>query len=411
MGKAQNEDLYQVLGVPRTATQDEIKKAFKKLALLHHPDKNKDNKADAEAKFKKVTEAYGILSDEKKRKRYDVTGSIDDSDRGGEMNMDINDILASMFGDMGGIGGMGGAFGGMGQGASTFMFNGGNSFSSFTTSSSASSPHQPQAVAQSICIDVSLDEVHKGATKNIELEIDERCDRCEGTGAENPSDIIKCITCQGRGSTVRRMGPFMTEMTCPSCSGKGTMIKNNKYCPKCHGKKRVKKTKRMAIKIPKGVLNGSQQLMKEEGSYNVDTKSKNALLITFKHIVPKNMALDKGGNVHLNLRVPLENLLCGFEYEFSAYGKPIIIFSNKYFDPTKKAVIKDAGVSSTQNRGQPGNLIINFDVVYPEDPHVLQKYNDVFLRVFKKEDEKEEIEKHVKEAKEDQTRVINLNEK
>lgn len=388
-----NNDLYDLLGVPRTATQDEIKKAFKKNALAHHPDKNKENKSEAEAKFKKLTEAYGILSDENKRKRYDATGSIDDADRGGEMNVDINDILASMFGDMGG-----------GIGGSTFMFSGGrgNSFSTFSASSFPRAQSQsPSMVAQSVYIDVNLDDIHKGAKKVIELDIDDMCNHCEATGADNPSDLIKCIMCQGRGNTIRRMGPFVTEMTCPSCSGKGTMIKNKNFCRQCRGKKTVTNKICFDITIAKGTLNGNQQVIKNKGNYNLETKTKNSILVIFRHVVPKNMTVDKGGNVHLNIKITLEDLICGFRYDFNAYGKPLLIYSTKYFNPSKQIVIKDAGIASVQNKSSlPGHLILKFEVIYPEDPHIMQKYNDVFLRVFKKEDERGKMDSDVKKFSE-----------
>lgn len=386
-------DLYEVLGVSKNATQEEIKKAFKKLALQHHPDKNKDNKLEAEAKFKKVAEAHEVLSNESKRRRYDATGSIDESGMG-EMNVDINDILSSMFGDMGG------SFGGMGSKTSSFMFGGGggggrgNSFSSFTS-------HSPQTVvAQSLHVEVTLDEVHKGVSKTIDVEVDEKCNKCDGTGAENPSDVIKCLGCQGRGHTTRRMGPFMTEMTCQSCNGQGMLIKNKKFCQICKGKKIVSKKKKVEIKVPKGAINGSQQILKGEGSYNIETQTRNAFLIVFKHVMPKNVTVDKGGNVNLNLKIPLEKLLCGFRYDFTLYGKPLVMYSNKYFDPTKRIVIKEAGVCSTQNRTpSPGHLIVTLEVVFPEDTHLMQKYNDVFLRIFKKDEEKERLESDIKEKK------------
>lgn len=386
-------DLYEVLGVSRNASQDEIKKAFKKLALQHHPDKNKDNKADAEAKFKKVVEAYEVLSDEQKRRRYDATGSVDDSGMG-DMNVDINDILSSMFGDMGG----------MGARTSSFMFGGGGggqgSFSSFTTHSSRPAHSQQATVAQSLHVEVSLEEVYRGVTKVIDVEVDEKCKQCDGTGAENPSDVIKCLACQGCGRTTRRMGPFMTEMTCQSCNGQGMMIKNKKFCHVCKGRKIVTRKKKIEVKVPKGTTNGSQQILKSEGSYNLETQTHNAFLIVFRHVMPKNVTVDKGGNLNLNLKIPLEKLLCGFKYEFALYGKPLILYSNKYFDPTKRIVIKEAGLFSTQNRSSsPGHLIVNFEVTFPEDAHLLQKYNDVFLRIFKKEEEKERLDNDIKEKK------------
>lgn len=404
---SKNDDLYDVLGVSKTATQDEIKKAFKKMALQHHPDKNKSNKDEAELKFKKITEAYGVLSDEQKRKRYDTTGSIDESEMS-EMNVDINDILASMFGGMGG--GLGGGLGGMGS--STFMFSGGSGggFQTFTSMSSQSSQH---TLAQPVHVEITLDEVNTGGHKYIELTIDDRCKQCEGTGAQSPNDVIKCLACQGRGNTTRRMGPFVTEMTCQSCSGKGMMIKNKRFCQVCNGRKTISKKKKIDIKIPKGAVHGSQQIMKEEGSFNVETNARNALLIIFKHVLPKNVTVDKGGNVSLNVKVPLESLLCGFKYEFTAYGQPIIFYSHKYFDPTKRTIIKDAGVSSTNNKASsPGHLVINFEVVFPDDTHVMQKYNDVFLRIFKKEEEKENLDKELKKMKEVKSHIVlNLNEK
>lgn len=390
-------DLYEILGVDKNASESDIKKAYRKLALQNHPDKNKDRRQEAEENFKQVTQAYSILSDSKKRKHYDLTGSMDDSNDGemgfGGFGMNMDDILKSMFGGEADLFGSGG-------GGATFMFSsggGGTGFTSFSSNVRTNSvkPHV-------VYVDVTLDEVCQGGNKKIEFAMEEQCSHCKGTGADKPTDIIKCITCQGKGNLHQRMGPFMTESVCPSCQGQGSSIKNKNFCHLCNGKKTQQKKKQMDIKIPRGVPDKSRQNLKGEGSYDKNNKKHTDVIIIFQYIIPKKVAVDDHGNIMTQIDIPLENLLCGFSKEIHIYEKPFFIYALKYFDPTKKIVIKEAGLPQLTNKHHScGNVIIEFNVLYPNDAHKLQKYNDVFVKIFKKNEDKEKLEDTLESVKKD----------
>ena len=413
--KTEKNDLYEVLGVSRNASPEEIKKAYKKLALQCHPDKNKDKREEAEAKFKKVTEAYGILSDEKKRKHYDLTGSTDDSDIGfgsmGGMSMNMEDILRDVFGADAGIFN---SMGGSGTGSASFVFSGpfgfggGDGFASFMSSQSTSMSSQKPA-DQMLYVDVSLDDVVKGGKITADINVEEMCSHCHGTGADKPSDVIKCLNCNGSGSVRQRLGPFVTESVCPSCGGQGSTIKNKNVCHKCKGKKTLHKKKTLEIKIPKGIPQKARHIIKGEGSYHPATKKTGDVIVIFNYTIPKGVNIDPRGNVFTSLDIPLENLLCGFMHEINLYDKPIVIHAEKYFDPAQKMVIKGGGLPQMTNKNNAaGNLIVDFNVVYPKDTYKLQKYNDVFLKIFKKNEEREDIQKKIRKLSKESATVIEL---
>lgn len=396
--------LYETLGVSTSASQDEIKKAYKKLALQCHPDKNKENRQESEERFKKVTEAYGVLSDEGKRKRYDATGSIDDT-AGHDMGMgtNIDEILKNMFGGDAEMFGMGGG--------TSFVFGERPGFSqSFFSNVKASSNSAP--THQIVKLSINLDEVYNGSKKSVDINIDEACSTCKGTGAEKLTDVMKCLVCNGNGVVHQKMGPFLAESMCPSCGGQGSTIKNKRFCAMCKGTKTVSKKKTIEVRVPKGVPNNARHVMKNEGTFYPDLGRKSDVIIIFTYIIPKQVSVDDKGNVFVCLDVPLENLLCGFVSEVKLYNKPFVFNANKYFDPSQKLVVKDAGLPQMTNKNNAcGNFIVEFNVIYPDDLQKLQKYNDVFLKIFKKSEEKEEMEKKIKamSLSVDEYKLIDLN--
>lgn len=377
-------DLYTILDVNRDASFEEIKKAYKKKALKCHPDKAQDNKEAAEKEFKAITEAYSVLSDPKKRDFYDKTGNINDNDMDGGANVDINDILSSMFG------GRGDPFGDMGMGGAgfSFMFRDGNPFTSFQK--------RPKVV--SLLVDVSLNEVYTGGNKQVKVTCNEKCSSCKGTGAENPNDVMKCITCSGKGRIGKKNGMFITESTCPSCYGKCKVVKNNNHCKVCRGGKTTPSNKTMNISIPKGIPNDAQQILKRGGGFDAQSDSDSDLLISYRYLIPKNMSIDDMGNVDIVQDVSIEQLLCGIKIKYDYFGKSIMVFSKKYFDPTKPLIINDGGLPSMNRKNSNGRFRVKWNVTYPSDVSKLQKYNDVFMKIFKKDEEnlsEEEQKQHI----------------
>lgn len=243
-------DYYEVLGVSKTATQDEIKKAYRQLAKKYHPDLNPGDKA-AEEKFKEVGEAYEVLSDETKRKQYDQFGFA--GSQGG----------ASGFGN--GFGGFSsGGFGDFGDIFSSFFGGGGRKAANSTR------PRQGDDVEQTITID--FDESINGCKKDIKVTVEDECSACGGTGAYSKNDIHTCERCHGTGTVIVEQnslfGRVQTQTTCPKCGGRGQEI--TRKCEKCGGRGRVKKVKDITINIPAGISDGMSMRVegKGEAGYN-----------------------------------------------------------------------------------------------------------------------------------------------
>lgn len=372
-----NKNLYEVLGVDKHASVDEIKKVYKKAALQCHPDKSKDNKEKNEKKFKEITEAYSVLTDEKKREYYDRTGCINEND---SMNMndhvDISDILNSMFG-------------GMNMHSEFSSSSPGGAFSFFSSSSGGGSSSfrsfGKKTKTVSVLTDITLNDVYNGSSKNIKIALYEKCDTCKGIGANDPSDIVKCINCNGQGKFMRNLGPFLTEVQCPYCMGKCSTIKNKNFCKVCKGKKCNQTEKYMEIKTPKGIPNEARQILKGQGGYDADNDCMCDLAILYKYELPNNITVDDKGNVQIVQTISLEQLLCGFKIVYNIYHKPIILYSKGYFNPEKTFVTKQAGLPTMD--GKLGHLQVVFKITYTSDESKIHKYNDVFLKMFKKEED------------------------
>ncbi|MBN2711858.1 MAG: molecular chaperone DnaJ [Planctomycetes bacterium] len=240
-------DYYEVLGVSKDASQDDIKKAYRKLAMKYHPDRNPGDKA-AEEKFKEAAEAYEVLRDDEKRARYDRFGPEGVSGSGQQFS-NFEDIF-SHFSDIFGGGGGGGSifdgiFGGMG---------GGGGFGGRGMRSGASLKCR---------VNISFEEAAFGCQKTIELRRNEICNSCKGTGAAKGSQPKSCPTCGGRGQVYRNQGFFSVATTCPGCHGAGTII--DKPCTDCSGSGRKEKTVRIKVNIPAGVEDGTRLRIADEG--------------------------------------------------------------------------------------------------------------------------------------------------
>ncbi len=235
------EDYYQLLGVSRNATDAEIKKSFRRLAMKYHPDRNSDN-PDAEEQFKKIKEANDVLSDPKKRAAYDQFGhaGVDPSMGGGAgfggAGANFSDIFGDVFGDIFGGGGAGprGGRGGAQRG-SDLRYN----------------------------LEVTLEEAVAGTEVKIPIPTLVSCSSCDGSGAAKGSKVLTCTTCHGHGAVRMQQGFFSVQQTCPACRGSGKQIKDP--CKSCHGQGRVQETKTLSVKIPPGVDNGDRIRLSGEG--------------------------------------------------------------------------------------------------------------------------------------------------
>lgn len=229
-------DFYEVLGVSRDVSEREIKKAYKRLAMKFHPDRNPGDKA-AEASFKEVKEAYEILTDSDKKAAYDQFGhaGVDPNRGGGHGGQgDFGDIFGDVFGDIFGGGRRGG---GQRQAArgSDLRYN----------------------------LELSLEEAVRGLTKELRIPTLAACDLCDGSGAKAGTKATTCGTCHGQGQVQMRQGFFAVQQACPTCHGRGKIIKDP--CSKCHGEGRVEKNKTLSVKIPAGVDTGDRIRLTGEG--------------------------------------------------------------------------------------------------------------------------------------------------
>lgn len=376
---ASSEDYYKILGVEKTATPEEIKSAYKKNAIKYHPDKNND--PDAADIFKKVNEAYSVLSDADKRKHYDMFGSVEQPQGG----IDINDILRNVFG-MSGMPGMSGMHGmSMGPGGMSFVFSAGDDgagdiFDMF------SGPHQRMHKHSQDMVEVEIDinDIFYGNTKRLEFELLEQCDGCNGCGASDASHIIKCLSCKGSGYTITQMGFFAQRSICNSCSGNGTIIKNNKFCNKCKGSKTIYNKKIFDLKIPKGIPNNYEIKMEKKGSYDEHTKKIKDIVFRFKYKITPPYVLDDNHNVIYTLNINIEDLLGGFSKTLTIYKETFLLQSERYFNPTNKVVVlKNMGLHNVK-KNKTGDLLIRFNVEFIESER-LSKYNDVIQKLLKKD--------------------------
>jgi molecular chaperone DnaJ len=242
-------DYYEVLGIERHASADEIKRAYRKLAVKFHPDKNPDD-PHAEEKFKELGEAYDVLVDGDKRAAYDRFGHAAFAQGGGGFGgggfHDPFDIFREVFG--GGAGGGGGIF--------ESFFGGG-----------ARTDDRQRGSDLRYDMQISLEEAAAGVEKEIEVRKLDLCDQCGGSGAEPNSRSINCPTCGGRGQVISARGFFQVSQTCPRCRGVGQIIE--KPCRKCEGEGRVEATSRIKLKIPAGIGNGSRLRSSQNGEAGI----------------------------------------------------------------------------------------------------------------------------------------------
>ena len=347
-------DYYEVLGVEKNASADEIKKAYRKKAIQYHPDRNPGDK-EAEEKFKEAAEAYDVLSNPEKRARYDQFGHAGMSGAagnggpfggfGGGMSMD--DIF-SMFGDIfGGHGGFGG-FSGFGGG-------GGNTQQRYHRGSDLR-----------VKVKLTLKEISTGIEKKFKLKKYVPCPHCHGSGAEGNSGVETCPTCKGTGSVIRNqqtiLGTMQTRTTCPTCGGEGHIIKNK--CKECGGEGIVYGEEIVTVKIPKGVAEGMQLSMSGKGNAGKHNGVPGDLLILVEEEPDKELIRDENDLIY-NLLLNFPTAALGGTVEIPTIDGKVKVKIEPGTQPGKVLRLRNKGLPSVNGYGT-GDLLVNVSIYVPE---------------------------------------------
>jgi molecular chaperone DnaJ len=340
-------DYYEVLGVPKTADAEEIKKAYKKLAMKHHPDRNPGD-ASAEEKFKEAAEAYDVLSDPQKRPQYDRFGhqGVQSGFGGGGQNVNMDDIFAN-FGDI-----FGDMFGGGGQ-----RRGGGQS---------RRRGHRGQDLRIEMALD--LEEIATGKEKKIKLNRYQACGECSGNGADKGSAFRTCSTCKGTGE-YRQMagGGFFQQImvsACPTCQGEGRIIERN--CKSCEGKGRIMDEETLSVKIPAGVQEGMSLSLRGKGHAGLRGGDAGDLIIQIAEN-PSELFEREGDNLIHSMFISFPDAAMGTKVEV-----PTIEGGKARFDikagtqPGKVVRLRGKGLPNINGYGV-GDLLVHINVWVPKD--------------------------------------------
>ncbi|MBO7578990.1 MAG: molecular chaperone DnaJ [Prevotella sp.] len=344
-------DYYEVLGVDKNASEEDIKKAYRKIAIKYHPDRNPGSK-EAEEKFKEAAEAYDVLHDPQKRQQYDQFGF--DGPMGGfggfsSGGFSMDDIF-SMFGDV---------FGGRGGFSGFSGFGGGSR-----------QPAQHRGSDLRLKVRLSLQEVATGVTKKFKVRKDVTCSHCHGTGAEDGSGTETCPTCHGSGVVTRTtqslFGMMQTQSVCPTCQGEGKIIKNK--CHECHGTGIVKGDEVVEIKIPAGVAEGMVVNVPGKGNAAIHNGIPGNIQV-FIEEEPNSTFVRDGSNLIYNLLLDFPTAALGGTAEIPTVdGSKVKIKIEPGTQPGKTLRLRDKGLREVQGYGRDtGDLIVNISIYVPKE--------------------------------------------
>jgi molecular chaperone DnaJ len=356
---ADKRDYYEVLGVNKNATPEELKKAYRKLALQYHPDRNPGNK-EAEEKFKEAAEAYEVLSNPDKRARYDQFGFAGMSGSGGYsgQGMSMDDIF-SQFGDL---------FADFGLGS---FFSGG-----FGGGSRSGGGTRQRGSNIRVKVKLNLQEIEKGVKKKIKVNKYVPCEHCHGSGSEN-GETESCPTCKGRGQVYRTVnslfGQMQTATTCPACGGTGKVIKNK--CTHCHGEGIVKGEEIIEIDIPAGVGEGMQLTLRGKGGAGPHNGINGDLLVLIEEEQDPNFERD-GSNLIYNLFISVTDAILGTDAEVPTVSGKVRIKITPGTQSGKVLRLRGKGLPNLNSYGT-GDLLVNVNVWIPtkvskEEEKILQ---------------------------------------
>lgn len=346
---ATKRDYYEVLGVSKSATKDELKKSYRKLAIQYHPDKNPGDK-EAEEKFKEAAEAYEVLSDDDKRRKYDQFGhaGLGGAGGGGFSGFgDINDIFEH-FGDIfGGAfgGGFGGGFGSRGRGGRQAVRKGSN---------------------LRVRVQLNLQEIVQGVEKKIKLKKKVTCTTCNGSGAANPSAVQTCTTCNGSGYVVQVvnsiLGRMQQQSACPTCGGEGKTI--TQKCTSCYGEGIVDGEETVSIKIPAGVGEGMQMNVAGKGNAPRRGGVSGDLIVVIAEESHPELQRD-GNDLIYELPISFPHAVLGATVEVPTVEGNVKIKIDEGTQPGKVLRLRGKGIPDVNGYGR-GDLLVQIQVFVPK---------------------------------------------
>jgi molecular chaperone DnaJ len=343
---AEKRDYYEVLGVQKNAPKDEIKDAYRKLAMQYHPDRNKS--PGAEEKFKEISEAYAVLSDDQKRQQYDTLGrpgfdqryTQEDIFRGADFDsifrgsgFDFGDIFRQIFG-----GGFGGGYGEQVNRGQDLLYD----------------------------LNITLEEAARGTEKEIEVPRTEKCDVCGGSGAAPGTQARTCPRCNGEGKVqhMRRsaFGMFVQVAPCPECRGRGRLI--DSACRNCRGSGLVRKRRKITVKVPVGIDEGYQLRLRGEGEM-VSSGGEPGDLYVLVHIVPHDLFMRDGDDLHNVLMIGYPQAVLGAEMQVPTLEGPTTVRIRPGTQPGEVIRVKGKGMPRFRGYGR-GDLIVRVGIAVPE---------------------------------------------
>ncbi|MDD4843966.1 MAG: molecular chaperone DnaJ [Anaerotignum sp.] len=372
---AEKRDYYEILGVSKDASDAELKKAYRKMAVKYHPDQNPDDKA-AEEKFKEVSEAYEVLSDSQKRAQYDQFGhaAFDQGGAGGGFygqGFDMGD-LGDIFGSMFGFGGFGGS------------------------GSRKNGPRRGNDI--NVNIQLAFEEAAFGCTKEISIAIYDECEACHGTGAKTGTHAESCPRCNGTGQErfvqQSMFGAVTSVRTCSQCHGTGKIIKEP--CTTCHGTGKVKKTKKYEVNIPKGIDNGQTIRLANKGEVGENGGGYGDLLVTV-YIQPDRIFVRKGFDVYCDVPISFVQAALGGEIVIKTIDGEQKYTIKPGTQPETVVTLRGVGIPNLRNPKVRGNQIVTLKVKIPTDMSERQK--DLLRQFFKEEEPKMQENKSASEDK------------
>ncbi len=345
-------DYYEVLGVSKSATADEIKKAYRRLAMKHHPDRNKDDGEAAEKKFKEAKEAYEVLKDDDKRAAYDRFGHDglkmgSGTGQGGFSAEGFGDIFGDVFGDI---------FGGARRGGGPQVFRGAD-----------------------LGYELKLDLETAVAGDNVTIDVPTQvsCDSCGGSGARKGSEPVKCSTCGGVGQVRMQQGFFSIQQTCPACKGVGTTIADP--CTGCHGRGRVRKTRTLSVKVPPGVDDGDRIRLSGEGEAGRNGGPPGDLYVEIR-VRPHKIFEREGANLSCEVPVSFATATLGGEVELPTLDGHVSLKIPAGTQSGKVFRLRGKGVATVRDPRK-GDLFAQVAVetpvhLTPEQKSLLEKFEE-----------------------------------